>query len=200
MDCLLSRITHLSRERKVEFQRFHSVRIMQQHRQHTRWKPPDQGSFEVNYDGAILVAQGRASLGVVIRNSNGAVMASLTQQIPNPTTMAQVEALAARRAVEFALEIGITSTIFEGDSDIIIKDLNGLEPPLALNRHLIQDVKLLESFFNCISFVHVRHQRNNVAHALARRALNSPSLMVWMEDVPLDIFYFVQADFASFAK
>ena len=114
--------------------------------------------------------------------------------------MAQVEALAVRRAVEFALEIGITSAIFEGDSDIIKKDLNGLEPSLALDRHLIQDVKLLESFFYCISFVHVHRQRNNVAYALARQALNSPSLMVWMEDVPLDISYFVQADFASFAE
>ena len=58
---------------------------------------------------------GRAGLGVVIRNSDGAVMASLSQQIPQPTMMAQVEALAARRAVEFALEIGITSAVFEGD-------------------------------------------------------------------------------------
>jgi len=78
MDCLLSQITHLSRERKVEFQHFHPVRILQQHRQHTIWKPPDQGSFKVNYDGAILVAQGRAGLGVIIRNSDGAVMTSLT--------------------------------------------------------------------------------------------------------------------------
>ena len=32
----------------------------------------------MNYDGAILAAQGRAGLGVVIRNLDGAVMASLT--------------------------------------------------------------------------------------------------------------------------
>nr|POE87021.1 hypothetical protein CFP56_39398 [Quercus suber] len=74
-------------------------------------------------------------------------MASLTQQIPNPTIVAQVEALAARRAMEFALEIGITLAVFEGDSDIITRDLNSSEQSLALHRRLIQDVKLLESFF-----------------------------------------------------
>lgn len=37
--------------------------------------------------------------------------------------VAQVEALEARRDVEFALEIGITQATFEGDSDIIFKDL-----------------------------------------------------------------------------
>ena len=114
--------------------------------------------------------------------------------------MAQVEALAARRAVEFALEIGITSAIFEGDSDTITKDLNNLEPSLALHGHLIQDVKLLEYFFNCINSVHVHCQGNNVAYALDRSALNSPSLMVWMEDVPPDISCFVQANLASFVK
>ena len=114
--------------------------------------------------------------------------------------MAQVEALAARRAVEFALEIGITSAIFEGDSDNITKDLNNLEPSLALHGHLIQDVKLLESIFNCINSVHVHCQGNNVAHALDRLALNSPSLMVYMEDVPPDISCFVQTDLAFFVK
>ena len=120
--------------------------------------------------------------------------------MPNPTTVAQVEALAARRAVEFALEIGITLAIFEGDSDTITKDLNNLEPSLALHGHLIQDVKLLESFFNCINSVHVHCQGNNVAHALDRLALNSPSLMVYMEDVPPDISCYVQTDLASFVK
>ena len=110
--------------------------------------------------------------------------------------MAQVEALAARRAVEFALEIGITSVVFEGDSDTISKDLNNSERSLALHGHLIEDVKALTPSFNCCSFVHVRRQGNRVAHALARWAFNSPSLTVWMEDVPPDISSVVQADFS----
>ena len=70
----------------------------------------------MNYDGAIFQEQGRASIGVVIRNSAGDVMASLSQQIPMPTMVAQVEAMATRRAVEFAQELGITRAIIEGDS------------------------------------------------------------------------------------
>ena len=50
-------------------------------------------------------------LGVVIRDSEGAIMASMSQQIPLPTTVAQVEALAARRAAAFALEVGINKAI-----------------------------------------------------------------------------------------
>ena len=50
---------------------------------------------------------------MVIRNEDGAVMASMSQQLPLPTTVAMVEALAARKAVEFALELGLTKVIME---------------------------------------------------------------------------------------
>ena len=192
--CPLQRIDQLSKERRVEFQNLHTVSPKQKHEMHTKWESPDLGVFKVNYDGAMFAETGRAGLGMVIRNSDGAVMASLSQQIPQPTTMAQVEALASRRAVEFALEIGITSAVFEGDSDTILKELNNPEKSLALHGHLIEDVKVLTPFFNCCSFVHVRRQGNRVAHALARWAINSPSLTIWMEDVPLDISNVVQAN------
>ena len=146
--CPLQRIDQLSKERRAEFQNLHTVNPKQKHEMHTNWELLDLGVFKVNYDGAIFTGTGKAGLGVVIRNSEGAVMASLSQQIPQPTTVAKVEALAAGRVVEFALEIGITSAVFEGDSDVISKDLNNPEQSLALHSHLIEDVKVLTSFFN----------------------------------------------------
>ena len=91
----------------------------------------------MNYDGAVFSQQGKAGLGVIIRNHEGVVMASMVQQIPLPTTVAQVEALAVRRATEFALEIGITTAILEGDSETIVKELMEPNPSLALHGHLI---------------------------------------------------------------
>jgi len=69
--------------------------------------------------------------------------------------VAQVEAIEVRRAVEFALELGITTATIEGDSDTIYKELINSNLSLALHRHLIQDVKLLVSSFDCISFTHI---------------------------------------------
>ena len=40
---------------------------------------------------------------MVIRNDAGLIMASLTQQIPLPTLVIEVEALATRRALEFGV-------------------------------------------------------------------------------------------------
>ena len=110
----------------------------------------------MNYNGAIFQEQGKIGIGVVIRNSEGGVMASLSQQIPLPTTVAQVEALAAHRAVEFARELGFTRVIIEGDSESICKDLSNLSPSLALHGLLIQDAQELAlSFLKKIGRAHV---------------------------------------------
>ena len=167
-----------------------------QHRNHTRWKPPERDIYKVNYDGAIFEQQGKAGLDVVIQNSNGEVMASMSLLVQLPSTVAQVEAMAARKAMEFALEIGFDEIILEGDSEIIYKDLLNIGSSLALHGHLIQDVKALVPLFSSICFSHVSWTGNQAAHSLARRAILSENLNVWMEEVPPDIIDVIQADFS----
>lgn len=59
-------------------------------------------------------------MGVVIRNDMGQVMVSLSQKTTLPFTAIEVEAMAARRALELALETGFDQVILEGDSQILI--------------------------------------------------------------------------------
>ena len=125
-------------------------------------------------------------------------MASMSQQLPLPTIVAMVEALAARKAVEFALELGLTKVIMEGDSEVICRELQDPSSSLALHGHILQDVKCLSSALQFVRYFYVYRQGNNVAHALAKRALREPNLTVWMEDVPPDIHHIVQADLANF--
>lgn len=134
--------------------------------------------LQVNYDGAIFQDHGRAGIGVVIRNSMGEVMASLSQQIPLPTTVAQDEALAARRAIEFAVELGVTRAIIEGDSEIICKDLSNPSPSFALHGLLIQDAQQLALTFTDFSFSHVGRQGNLVTHSLAMREILNQNLNI----------------------
>lgn len=47
-------------------------------------------------------------------------MASLAQLVPLPFSVIKFEALAARRALELAVEIGLDRVILEGDSSILI--------------------------------------------------------------------------------
>lgn len=89
--------------------------------QATSWTTPYQQWVKVNFDGATFAADSKARLGVVIRNDAGLVMASLSQLIPLPSTVIEVEVMAARRVVELALECGFESIILEGDSEVLYK-------------------------------------------------------------------------------
>ena len=137
----MNQISNLSKKRKAEFQGTRPSILKLVYRNHVRWRPPNTNELKINYDGAIFSEDGRAGLGVVVRNSKDVVIASLSQQIPLPATITQVEALVTRRAIEFAVELGITSAVLEGDSEIIHRELIATEPSLALHGHIIHDVK-----------------------------------------------------------
>lgn len=111
--------------------------------------------------------------------------------------VAKVEALAARRAIEFAVESRVTWAIIEGDSKIIYKKISKPTPSLALHGLLIQDAQQLAFAFTDFSFSHVGRQGNFVAHSLARKEILNQNQNVWMEEVPPDILQFVQTDLTA---
>ena len=55
-------------------------------------------------------------LGVVRQNTDGLDMASLSQLVPLPPIVIEVETLVATPALELALELGFDNIVLEGDS------------------------------------------------------------------------------------
>ena len=51
-------------------------------------------------------------------------MASLLKRIPNSPSIATLELLAPRKPAMFVQEVGIGSSIFEGDYEVVIKVLD----------------------------------------------------------------------------
>ena len=87
------------------------------------WTPPPDGCVKINFDGATFNDINKAGLGVVIRDSFGQVLASLSKQIQLPFSSDLVEAMAAVRALSFTAELGFSRFILEGDLELIIKAL-----------------------------------------------------------------------------
>ena len=136
----------------------------------TMWMAPEAHNYKLNFDGATFAEDGTARIGVVICNDAGLVMASLSQRIPLPASIIEVEALAARRAMEFALELGFDNVTLEGDSEVLVKTLNARRNTLAHYGNLTVDILFLTSHFSKVQFSFVRRQCNRLAHSLARRA------------------------------
>ena len=144
--------------------------------------------MKVNFDSAIFGITSSTSLGAIIRNDLGLVMATFTQPIPLPTSVEMVEVLAARGALCFAKDLGFNKVILEGDSEIIIKALNSGCPSSSSFGHIIKDIKVLSSSLRNVLFSHTRRQGNRVAHEMAKLACNFVQFQSWMEDVPLGVF------------
>uniref|UniRef100_A0A2N9G161 Reverse transcriptase domain-containing protein n=1 Tax=Fagus sylvatica TaxID=28930 RepID=A0A2N9G161_FAGSY len=93
------------------------------HHKHDKWKPPTHHLYKANFDGAFSKDTNSGGIGVVIRDQAGLPIATLSQKLPATHSIEITEALAARRAILFAKEVGLTSVVFEGDAENIIRDL-----------------------------------------------------------------------------
>ena len=100
--------------------------------------------------------------GIVICDSKGEVIAAFSEKIPLPPTVEDIEVLACRRAMSFALEIGLRDVVFEGDSETIIKNLNFESDCLASFGNIVEGSKCAALNFRFFSFSHVKHNGNVV--------------------------------------
>ena len=101
-------------------------------------------------------------------------MALLSQLVLLPLTVIEVEALAARRGVELALELGFNNVELEGDSTGLINTFMDGCKSLAHYSHIIADIHYLASQFSIFNLSHVHRHCNKVAYSLVRRAIHPP--------------------------
>ena len=126
-----------------EFQQQKKHAIMKMPPKPAIWKPPDPSFVKTNFDGAVFEDLDAIGIGVVVRNSDGKVMAALSEIIPKPASVAALETLAARRAVQFVQELDMKDSIFEGDSEVSISAIKSRSFQHPSCSHLIQDIMAL---------------------------------------------------------
>ncbi|XP_075670063.1 uncharacterized protein LOC142639808 [Castanea sativa] len=134
------------------------------------WKPPPWPNLKVNSDGSCFRGENLAGAGAIIRDANGQVLTSMADKFLLPHFIVAVEVIAAIKALRFAIELGLTSIILEGDSKIAINAMLCKVPMLAEYGHLIEEAKLLADQFVSVEFSHVPRQCNSLAHNIATHA------------------------------
>ena len=97
----------------------------------THRKPPITSLYKINYVGTVFAKINEGGIGVIVRNAQGLVMASLVQKIWYPQSVDSIKAYTAKRVIQLALEIGIMEAEVEGDSLTIVNALKVDTPSLA---------------------------------------------------------------------
>ncbi|KAF5471964.1 hypothetical protein F2P56_008721 [Juglans regia] len=80
------------------------------------WQPPPIPFYKLNWDAAVDKIRAKVGIGIVVRDCEGRIIATMRRKqslLPLPSL---AEAYGPLLAVEFALDLGLTKTIFEGDS------------------------------------------------------------------------------------
>ena len=153
----------------------------------TRWYPPQTSQHKVNYDGALFKEIWQAGVDVVVRDADGRLCGAFSDRTGLPGTVEEVEAIACKKAVRFALQLGLTDVVFEGDSESITIAINSGNPCYSSYGHILDDVTALVLNFVSASFLHVKRQGNVVVDKLAKAAKNIRCPHVWSDDIPTDV-------------
>ena len=79
--------------------------------------------FKVNFDRAIFREEQKAGVGIIIRDEHGRIIASMADSISLSFFVNAVEAFAAKEALKFAQESGLSAIVLEGNSKRTIDSL-----------------------------------------------------------------------------
>lgn len=120
-----------------------------------KWSPPLGEMYKTNYDGVVFEDSEEAGIGVVVCNARGEMLAALSEKIPYPGSVVLVD-LAARRAVQFIMELGISQSVFEGDSEIVYMALKVAGVGQSSIGRFVKDIMTIAGSLQTFSFSHTR--------------------------------------------
>ncbi|XP_042944721.1 uncharacterized protein LOC122278607 [Carya illinoinensis] len=150
----------------------------------TKWRPPPQGWFKVNWDGAVNKVKGFVEVGVVVRDCQGMVVATLRQRKSLIIEHFLAESYGALKAVQFARDLGLSKAVLEGDSLQTIQALQRDQEVWCSSNMFLFEAKLGLVKFARWEVSHVRRDGNVVTHILVKNALYISDCIIIMEEYP----------------
>jgi len=123
-------------------------------------------------DGAARGNPGPASIGIIIKNEQGKLIASVSQRI-GTTTNNQAEYMAIITALEKAISLGARQVDLYSDSELVVRQINGrYRVKKAALKPLYQRAKQLQNSLEGFTITHIPREQNAEADNLANRALD----------------------------
>ena len=105
--------------------------------------PPPAGHYKLNFDVAMFSNPPFTGYGAVIHNENVDVMALFSVRGSKAVDSSEAELLACRQAIQFAIEMGITDVVIEGDNAMIKGSIAKMDLSGARLGHIFVDIQAL---------------------------------------------------------
>ncbi|KAL5767025.1 hypothetical protein ACOSQ2_013808 [Xanthoceras sorbifolium] len=105
-----------------------------------KWKPPIVGLFKINTDATVDEFNGRTSIGVIIRDCHGLVMASCAQGFKASYSPPIAEALAILRGLRLIIDSRLVPVRLESDAKSIVNIVLANFATLSEIRIVIEEI------------------------------------------------------------
>ncbi|XP_042983230.1 uncharacterized protein LOC122312638 [Carya illinoinensis] len=151
------------------------------------WRKPKDSMLKANFDAATCESSRRLGIGVVIRGGEGEVYAAKCAVKVFNGCMFAAECFALWEAMVLCEDLGLGNVQFEGDAKGVIDAVRRGDKDDSSAGHLVEALQQkINSFFKWnVSFI--RTEGNEVAHQLAKMALNYEEDRYWVEEGPEEI-------------
>ncbi|XP_015386530.1 uncharacterized protein LOC107177355 [Citrus sinensis] len=152
------------------------------------------GRLKCNVDAAMFASRGYIGLGSVIRDSNGAFVATRCCSILGRFNARNDEALSVRETLSWIKQLQLSNVTIEMDCLNVYNALvNNLSGPSSSSL-IIEDCCALSNFIRDVSFSFVRRSANSAAHSVAQAGNSLSGHGEWRVVPPLfliiDLFGF----------
>ena len=158
-----------------------------------KWTAPPRGFFKINVDGATSENERNSSVGVVIRDVNGKVLAACCSYLQGQYSVEEVEAMAMERGVLLAKDLKFPHIILESDALNVVSNITSANFSGCLG-HVYHGILGLLSSFSSWSVKHVRRDYNKAAHLLAQYARQKEESYVWKGFCPPVVVQVIQEE------
>lgn len=181
---LVKRAKEVVEDFNVAEQNNNNTEQQQQGTNISRWLAPPCDVYKINWDAAIDKLRKLMGVGVIVRDHEGKVMATMCSPMKYITDPTVVEAFAAWRTVGFGRDLGLRNVITEDDALEIVYALRREDPTWSMYGHLIDDAKIVLQSFHSWRVIHMKRDANKAAHPLAKATLQQSEEKRWMEEYP----------------
>ncbi|XP_075669671.1 uncharacterized protein LOC142639362 [Castanea sativa] len=123
--------------------------------QHSVWTPPPSGLCKINVDGALFPSKKLAGIGVVIRDQQGRLLATLCRKIRAQLGVIKIEAKAYEASVLLARHLGLKNGVLERDSLIASNALNQVSKAPTSIAAIVDGIHVLSSEVGVVGYSHV---------------------------------------------
>ena len=158
-----------------------------------KWLAPPPDIFKINVDGATSDGEKNSSVGVVIRDSAGNIVAACCKYLQGKYLVEEVEALAMECGLLLAKEQKLSQIILESDALVAVNSVSATGNGGCLG-HIYQGIHSLLASFNSWKIKHVKREYNKTAHELAQFGRQKELSQVWRGVGPPWLFQIVQED------